>query len=217
MSTRRPQARARDRRGAARGRRRSRPRATAARRPLRDGLAVGARRRGPRGRRGRGQRAARAGRGGRPACGRSRPAPCASAATRSGRATRAPRSRPASRTSPRTGCTPGVAPSLSIASNIVLKSYRDATPPGRSSVSARIRDRAVELIQPLRREGARARDAGPPALGRQPAEGRARPRVLERAARARGRRADARARRRRDRDRPRLPPRGRSATASRCC
>ena len=87
----------------------------------------------------------------------------------------------------------------------------------RSCGSARIRDRAVEMIRALRRQGARAADARAPALGRQPAEGRARTRVLERAARPRRRGADARPRRRRDRDRPRLPPRGRRRGRSRCC
>ncbi len=61
-------------------------------------------------------------------------------------------------------------------------------------------------------QGARPADARAPALGRQPAEGRARARVRRRAARARDRGvADARARRRRDRDRARAtsarPPR----------
>ncbi len=102
----------------------------------------------------------------------------------------------------------GVAPSLSIASNVVLKSYRDRElsrgpflrlrrdpRPGRRA------DRA------LRRRRRRARDAGPPAVGRQPAEGRARPRVLGRRRGARRRLADARPRRRRDRDRARATSR----------
>ena len=103
----------------------------------------------------------------------------------------------------------GVAPSLSIASNVVLKSYRggDVTW-GPFLLLRRIRDRAVELI---RRYDVRAAGAGRPraaALRRQPAEGRPRAGVLGQAEGARGRCADARARRRRDRDRPRIPARG---------
>ena len=104
----------------------------------------------------------------------------------------------------------GVAPSLSIASNIALKSYRtDAAGPFLRL--GRIRDRARRDDPALRRQGTGPADAGPPALGRQPAEGRARARVLERAARARRRGADPGSRRRRDRDRARLSAGGRGA------
>ena len=62
-----------------------------------------------------------------PACGRRRARRASSVggqhAARA--ATRATRSRAASPTCPRTGSAPGVAPSLSIASNTVLKAYRD--------------------------------------------------------------------------------------------
>ena len=109
----------------------------------------------------------------------------------------------------------GVAPSLSIASNIALKSYRtDAAGPFLRL--GRIRDRAVEMIRRYDVKAPGPADAGPPALGRQPAEGRARARVLERAAGARRRGADARSRRRRDRDRSRLSARGRGAAGRRC-
>ena len=104
----------------------------------------------------------------------------------------------------------GVAPSLSIGSNTVLKSYRDrgvsAGPMLRLGV---IRDRAAELIRHYDVRGGDPRPAGAPALGRQPAEGRAGPRVLGLAARARRRLADARPRRLRDRDRAPLPARRR--------
>ena len=72
--------------------------------------------------------------------------------------------------------TTGVAPSLSIAANVVLKSYRSSeVSRGPFLLLRRIRDRAVDLI---RRYDVRA--AGPDcpratAVRREPAEGRARP------------------------------------------
>ena len=80
-----------------------------------------------------------------------------------------------------------------------------------------IRDWAVELIRRYDVKAPGPGDAGAPALGRQPAEGRARARVLGRPARARDRRADARARRRRDRDRARVPARGGRRRRRRSC
>ena len=78
----------------------------------------------------------------------------------------------------------GVAPSLSIASNVVLKSYRGGgVTRGPFLLLRRIRDRALELI---RRYDVRTPGPTAPArhaLGRQPAEGRPRPRVLRATAR----------------------------------
>ena len=63
-----------------------------------------------------------------------------------------------SRTCPEDRLHTGVAPSLSIASNVVLKSYRgDATRAGPLLRLRAIRERARALIQPLRRAGAGAR------------------------------------------------------------
>ena len=83
-----------------------------------------------------------------------------------------------------------------------------ATRQGRSCGSRRIRDRAVEMISRYDVKTPGPDTPAQTALGRQPAEGRPRARVLERAAGARRRRTDPRPRRRRDRDRARLPPRG---------
>ena len=102
----------------------------------------------------------------------------------------------------------GVAPSLSIASNVVLKSYRGGgVTRGPFLRLRRIRDRAVELIRRYD-----VRDAGPTVPARMLSGGNLQKVVLGRefsgrAAGARGRLADARARRGRDRDRARLPPR----------
>ena len=84
----------------------------------------------------------------------------------------------------------GVAPSLSIAANLVLKAYRDADVSARA-VPAPQRascERAATLIAryAVRAPGPETRAARP--LGRQPAEGRDRARVRGRAARARRRR-----------------------------
>ena len=112
----------------------------------------------------------------------------------------------------------GVAPSLSIASNVVLKSYRGGDVARGPLLRLRaIREHAAELIGRYDVRGGGPRAARAPALRRQPAEGRARPRVRGRAARAHRRVADARPRRRRDRDRAPLPPRGGGAAASACC
>ena len=139
----------------ARRRPRRRRRCTTSRSTVRAGEVLGDRGR-------RGQRPARAGRGDHRACGR-----CTAGTVRVGGDAAAHR-RPArgdhgraSRTCPRTGSHTGVAPSLSIASNIVLKSYRTDAARGPFLRLGRIRDRAVELIEPLRREGARAADARP--------------------------------------------------------
>ena len=162
-------------------------------------------------RRRRRQRAARARRGGHRACGRSRRAPCASAAmplrTGDPRVGDHGRDRPRAR---------GPAPHRRRAEPQHRVEHRAQVLSHRRSAGpflrlGRIRDRAVEMIRRYDVKAPGPADAGPPALGRQPAEGRARARVLERAARARGRGADARPRRRRDRDRPRLPARGRGA------
>ena len=80
-------------------------------------------------RRRRGERPARAGGGDHRACGRSTAGTSRSTAAVCAAATRARRSGAASPTSPRTGSHTGVAPSLSIASNVVLKSYRAAGHP----------------------------------------------------------------------------------------
>ncbi len=155
-------------------------------------------------RRRRRQRPARAGRGRHRDAAADARAVSRSTASRCAAATRARRSAPASRTCRRTGCTPGVAPSLSIGSNVVLKSYRDrGLAAGPLLRLGAIRERAAQLIQRYDVRGGDAAAAGAAALGRQPAEGRARPRVLRRAARARRRLADARARRVGDRDGPR--------------
>ena len=86
----------------------------------------------------------------------------------------------------------GVAPSLSIASNVVLKSYRD----GDVSVGPllrlrRIRDRAVELVKQYDVRPDERRHPCPKALGREPAEGGARARVHGEPEGARRRSADA--------------------------
>ena len=179
-------------------------------------LAVRAGRRGSRDRGGRRERPARAGRSGHGHATARRPAPCASAGAA------APAGDPRAAITAGIAHVPedrlhtGVAPSLSIASNIALKSYRtDAAGPFLRL--RRIRDRAVEMIG---RYDVKAPGPDTPArqpVGRQPAEGRPRSRVLERAAGARRRRPDARARRRRDRDGARVPPRGRRATRLPCC
>ena len=90
--------------------------------------------------------------------------------------------RRASRTCRRTGCGTGVSPGLSIASNVVLKSYRGAPASRRAAAraSAPIRELRRAPDRALRRRGAGPRDAGAPALGRQPAEGRAGARVRRR-------------------------------------
>ena len=206
--TRRPRGREHDRRGDPRGRR-----ALGGRRPRRGGpplgLAVGARGRGARDRRRRGQRAARARRGGHRHA-------AAHGGRRAGRRRCSAHGRPARGDHGRDRARArGPAPHRRRAqpqhrvehrAEVVPHRRRRPVPPARAHSRPCRRDDPA-----LRREGTGAADAGPPALGRQPAEGRARARVLERAARARGRGADARPRRRRDRDRPRLPPRGRGA------
>ena len=165
--------------------------------------------RDPRRRRRRRQRAARAGRGGHRACARSR-----RASIRVGGVplhTGDPRAAIKAGIAhvPEDRLHTGVAPSLSISSNVVLKSYRsDENSAGPFLRFHHIRDWAVELIRRYDVKAPGPERIGPPALGRQPAEGRARARVLGRAARARDRGADARARRRRDRDRARAPARG---------
>ena len=103
--------------------------------------------------------------------------------------------------------------------NSVLKSYRRA-PASRGPLLRLAHDPRAsprDLIEryDVRRRGRNAPRARP--LRRQPAEARARPRVLRRAEGADRRVADARARRRRDRDRARVPARGGRARASRCC
>ena len=103
----------------------------------------------------------------------------------------------------------GLAPSLSIAANPVLKTYRDRTSRGPLLRLRRIRDEREALIE---RYDVKAPGPETPArqpLGRQPPEGRARARVLGRAPRSRRRGADPWTRRRRHRDRPRLSARGR--------
>ena len=184
---------------------------------LRDVSRLGARGRGARRRGGRGQRAARA-RGGA-----HRDAAAASAGTIevAGQALRDGDPRAAIRAGvahvPEDRLTTGVAPSLSIASNVVLKSYRAArSPGGRSSCSAGSATARSTLI---RRYDVRA--AGPTVPARQLSGGNLQKVVLARefSGRAEGagrRRADARARRRRDRDRPRGTSATRRPTASRC-
>ena len=103
----------------------------------------------------------------------------------------------------------GVAPSLSIASNVVLKSYRGEVSRGPFLLLRRIAARAAELIRRYDVRGAGPHAPGTAPLGRQPAEGRARAGVLEPPEGARRRGTDPRARRRRDRDRPRIPARRR--------
>ena len=113
----------------------------------------------------------------------------------------------------------GVAPSLSIASNVVLKSYRGGDRPrGPFLRLRRIRDAGGGADPPLRRPRRRARTR--PA--RQLSGGNLQKVVLAREfsgepTRARRRGADARARRRRDRDRPRIPARRRGRGRRRCC
>ena len=112
-------------------------------------------------------------------------------------ATRARRSTRESRTCPRTASIPGVAPSLSIASNLVLKSYRRGSVTTGPLLRLRaIREHAVGLIERYDVRGGGPDLPGAPAVRRQPAEGRARARVRRRAARARRRLADPRPRRR---------------------
>ena len=104
----------------------------------------------------------------------------------------------------------GVAPSLSIASNLVLRSYREHyASRGPLLRLGAIRERAVDLIRALLDRGAGPVGAGAPALRRQPPEGRARARVLRQAEARRRRLADARPRRGRDRDRARVSARRR--------
>ena len=111
----------------------------------------------------------------------------------------------------------GVAPSLSIASNTVLKAYRDAdVSAGPFLRRSRIVQRAVDLIARYGVQAPGPEHARPRSLGRQPAEGRDRARVRGRAARARRRGADARPRRRRDRGRARAAARRGRAAASPC-
>ena len=112
----------------------------------------------------------------------------------------------------------GVAPSLSIASNLVLRSYRgpyaSRGPLLRLGSDPRARGRADP---PLLDRGAGPGRAGAPALGRQPPEGRARARVL-RQAEARRRRRRRRAGSTSARSRPCTPICAtRPPTASRCC
>ena len=113
----------------------------------------------------------------------------------------------------------GLAPSLSIASNLALKSYRGGRrrPAGPLLRLRAIRERAVELIRRYRIAA-----PGPDAQARQLSGGNLQKVVLAReftarAAPDRRRRADARARRRRDRDRARVPPRGGRRRRRRCC
>ena len=112
----------------------------------------------------------------------------------------------------------GVAPSLSISENSVLKSYRGrAISRGPLLRWRAIREHARRPDPALRRVDAWAAPAGARPLRRQPAEARARPRVLRRAEGADRRLADARARRR-ARSRPCTPTSGRRPrTASPCC
>ncbi len=73
----------------------------------------------------------------------------------------------------------GVAPSLSISSNVVLKSYRSDENSVRAVPSLPPHSRLGRRADPpLRREGTGSGGIGPPAVGREPAEDRARPRVL---------------------------------------
>ena len=96
----------------------------------------------------------------------------------------------------------GVAPSLSIAENAVLKSYRGrAVSHGPLLRWRPIRERAPRADRALRRRDAGPATRGARPVGRQPAEARPRARVLGRAEGADRRLADARPRRRRDRDR----------------
>ena len=126
---------------------------------------------------------------------------------------------PASRTCRRTGSRTGLAPSLSIASNVVLKTYRERARLARAAPAAPARSATarVDADQPLRRAGAGPGDAGaatcPAATCRRScsaASSRASPR-------ARRGRADPRPRRRRDRDGARATSARRRPTASRCC
>ena len=104
----------------------------------------------------------------------------------------------------------GLAPSLSIARNTALKTYRKP-PVSRGPFLAlkRMADQAVALISryDVKASGPASSCAQP--LGRQPPEARARARVPGRAARADRCPAHARPGRWSDRDRPCLPARGR--------
>ena len=166
---------------------------------LRGVVARRARRRDRRDRGRRGQRPARARRDDRPACARARRRGIASA----GSALRGGDPREAIRAGvahvPEDRLHTGVAPSLSIASNVVLKSYRGraARHAGRCCGCGAIRD-ARRAADPTRYD---VRGAGPELPARQLSGGNLQkvvlaPRVLGRPARARRRVADARPRRR---------------------
>ena len=110
---------------------------------------------------------------------------------RCGPATRGRRSRPGSATCPRTASAPGVAPSLSIAMNLALSRIRDDSRGPFLQLGA-MRANADRGDRDVRDQGAGARPADGLPLGRQPAEGRDRARVLrgpEGARRRRRRRA----------------------------
>ena len=112
----------------------------------------------------------------------------------------------------------GVAPSLSIASNVVLKSYRAQAHHARAAPQAAHDPQPCGGADPpLRRPRRRAGAACASALRREPAEGRARARVRGKPARARRCVTDTRARRRRDRDGASLPARGRGGIRRRVC
>ena len=106
-----------------------------------------------------GQRPARARRDDRRACARaSRGTITRRRQGGRGPATRARRSNAGIAFVPEDRLATGAAPGLSIASNLVLRSYRE--PParaGRCCMLGRIRERAVELIQRYQHRGARAR------------------------------------------------------------
>ena len=102
----------------------------------------------------------------------------------------------------------GVAPGLSVASNVVLKAYRK--PPvslGPMLRMRRIRELADACHRALRRTHVGPERSGLATVGRQPAEGRARAGVLRGAGRARRGGADSRARRCGHRDRAFVPAR----------
>ena len=170
-----------------------------------------ARRAGRRGARRRGRRRATASASSprcSPGCGRRARASSRSKGNACATATRERRSAAGVAHVPEDRLRTGVAPSLSIASNVVLKSYRGGgVSRGPFLLLRRIARRAVELIRRYDVRGAGPTRAGAAPLGRQPAEGRARAGVLEPTEGARRRGADPRARRRRDRDRPRIPAR----------
>ena len=103
----------------------------------------------------------------------------------------------------------GVAPSLNIAENAVLKSYRGPRDLHRPVPELEHDPRGRARPDPsLRRFRTWAAPSGPRPVRRQPAEAHPRPRVLQQPEGADRRFADARARRRRDRDRARVPARG---------